>query len=61
MKYIITIIGIVLTTGFILAKVTENESKWYVVDKMGGLVKTYDEETNVVCYHYTYKGGISCF
>lgn len=60
------ILGALLSTGIATA-VAMNKPAWYITDILnssflGTYEKTYDENTNVVCYVYDgYQGnGISC-
>ncbi len=59
------VIGLALSGGTALAKVV-NVSSWYVTDHLDmgwyKIDKTYDEDTNIVCYSFngSYAGGISC-
>lgn len=67
MKKIITG-GLIVFSFLVGLKVfAEVQKKWYVTDRLeiGGfsvIVKTFDENTNVVCYAFKagYAGGISC-
>ncbi len=66
-KYIIgLVLGVVLFTGGVVFAKELPVIKWYFVDKLVvgdyPMYKTFDEDTNIVCYSFiNYRGAaISC-
>lgn len=66
MKKILALVLLVVGLVFVF-KIAHGDTKetWYVVDKLdpgrsyGRILKTYDENTNIVCYSILFSYGVS--